>query len=156
DDMAKLHQAQIGVLPQKPLEVLASFHERLAPAGEKFKYSTAETTVLGYVLTRATKKNLTELTTQWLWQPMGAESDAAWNFAVDGVEQAGAGFNATLRDYGRLGLLLANDGRSGDKQIIPRIYLVEATDAAAQSEAFRPRRATPYFGYGYQFWLYPM
>jgi len=25
----------------------------------------------------------------------------------------------------------------------------------SQPEAFTPRKATPYFGYGYQFWLFP-
>ena len=41
------------------------------------------------------------------------------------------GFNATLSDYGRLGLLLANDGAIGNKQIIPKDYLLEATDCTA-------------------------
>jgi CubicO group peptidase (beta-lactamase class C family) len=41
------------------------------------------------------------------------------------------------------------------KQIIPKEYLLDATDWHRQPEAFRPYRATPYFGYGYQFWLFP-
>src|SRR5262249_14300186 len=64
-------------------------------------------------------------------------------------------FNATLRDYGRLGILLANDGATGERQIIPKDYLLEATDWRRQPEAFWPQRATPFFGYGYQFWLSP-
>ena len=64
-------------------------------------------------------------------------------------------FNATLRDYGRLGILLANDGALDGKQIIPRDYLLEATDWHRQPDAFRPQQATPYFGYGYQFWPFP-
>ncbi|WP_065754997.1 hypothetical protein [Bradyrhizobium paxllaeri] len=31
----------------------------------------------------------------------------------------------------------------------------DATDWHRQPEAFTPRKATPYFGYGYQFWLFP-
>ena len=64
-------------------------------------------------------------------------------------------FNATLRDYGRLGMLLANDGAVGGKQIVPKDYLLDATDWHRQPAAFAPGTATPYFGYGYQFWLYP-
>ena len=60
-----------------------------------------------------------------------------------------------LRDYGRLGILLANDGAVGGKQIVPKEYLLEATDWHRQPEAFAPRKATPFFGYGYQFWLFP-
>ena len=64
-------------------------------------------------------------------------------------------FNASLRDWGRLGLLLANDGRAGSQQVLPRDYLLDATDIARQPAAFAPGKATPFLGYGYQFWLLP-
>jgi CubicO group peptidase (beta-lactamase class C family) len=108
------------------------------------------------VLTRASGRNVATLTSQWLWQPLGAEADAAWGLGVDGQEGTGGTFHATLRDYGRLGLLLARDGQVGGKQVVPRDYLLEATDPARQPPAFRPRAATPYHGYGYLFWLFPM
>jgi CubicO group peptidase (beta-lactamase class C family) len=60
-----------------------------------------------------------------------------------------------LRDYGRLGVLLANDGAVGAKQVVPKDYLLEATDWHRQPPAFAPRLATPFFGYGYQFWTFP-
>jgi len=156
DDIARLSHAQRGIAPAAPLQVLASFHEREFTAGEKFGYASSETAVLGYVLARAAHRNLSDLTSEWLWQPLGAEADAAWNLSVDGQEQTMGSFNATLRDYGRLGLLLARDGRSGGRQIIPQQYLLDATTAERQPAAFRPRVATPYYGYGYLFWLLPM
>jgi CubicO group peptidase (beta-lactamase class C family) len=149
----------------RPAQVLRSITDRHAPAGEKFAYSSAETDVLSRVLLRSTGRNLTELTREWLWQPMGAEHDAYWRVSVDGVEQAYGAFNASLRDWGRLGLLLANNGQvrsegteggGGMKPLLPLEYLLDATDPARQPPAFRPHRATPYFGYGYQFWLFPM
>ncbi len=87
---------------------------------------------------------------------MGAERDAFWCNGRD--RQAGAYFcfNASLRDWGRLGVLMANDGKLGEQQILPADYLREATDAALQPAAFSPYKATPYFGYGYQFWLHPL
>src|SRR5262245_55728564 len=39
--------------------------------------------------------------------------------------------------------------------MIPRDYLLDATDAGRVPEQFRPGKATPFMGYGYQFWLYP-
>jgi CubicO group peptidase (beta-lactamase class C family) len=153
--MFRLRSAQLGTVAQKPLEALAAFGDRSSPAGAKFAYASAETTVLGYVLLRATDTDLAELTSRWLWQPLGAEAEAAWNVGVDGQEMAEGNFNARLRDYGRLGILLANEGRIGERQIVPAEYLLDATDAARQPEAFRPGAAMPYFGYGYQFWLYP-
>ena len=164
DDIARLSRASAGAQGAgKPVDVLRSITERHDPAGDKFVYASAETDVLGRVLTAATGKTMAELTSDWLWKPMGAEHDAFWRVSSDGQEQSFGAFNASLRDWGRLGLLLANDGRvggqAGDKagaqQVIPRDYLLNATDPARQPAAFKPRKATPYFGYGYQFWLMP-
>jgi CubicO group peptidase (beta-lactamase class C family) len=52
--------------------------------------------------------------------------------------------------------MLARDGRVGERQVVPREYVLDATDPERQPAAFKPRRATPYFGYGLQFWLFPM
>ncbi len=154
-ESARLFAAEAGRSKETPLQALASFNERLAPAGEKFVYCSSETAALGYVLTRATGRDMASLTSEWLWQPLSPQADAAWNLASDGHEQADGRFNATLRDYGRLALMLANDGFWEGHQIVPKDYLLEATDPAQQPHAFRPTIATPFFGYGYQFWLLP-
>ena len=157
DDIARLSRASAGVAGAgTPVDVLRSISDRHSPAGQKFVYASAETDVLGRILAGATGKNMTELTRDWLWQPMGAEHDAYWRIGADGQEQAYGTFNASLRDWARLGLLVANDGKVGNQQIVAREYLLDATDPARQPEAFKPRMATPYFGYGYQFWLMPM
>lgn len=157
DDISRLSRAGAGVPGAgTPLEVLRSITARHSPAGDKFVYASAETDVLGRVLAAATGKSVAELTSEWLWKPMGAEHEAFWRISSDGQEQAYGAFNASLRDWGRLGLLLANDGKAGAQQLVPADYLLDATDPARQPEAFRPRKATPYFGYGYQFWLLPM
>lgn len=156
DDVARLARAGAGIPGAGTTrEVLRSVGARHAPPGEKFVYASAETEVLGRALAGATGKTIAQLTAEWLWQPMGAENAAFWRLAADGHEMAYSGFNASLRDWGRLGLLLANDGRVGAAQVVPREYLLEATDPARQPPAFRPRTATPFYGYGYQFWLLP-
>ena len=157
DDIARLSRASGGVPGAgTPVDVLRSITARHTAAGEKFVYASGETDVLGRVLTAASGKNMAELTSEWLWKPMGAEHEAFWRMGVDGQEQAHGAFNASLRDWGRLGLLLANDGKAGGQQVVPLAYLLDATDPARQPPAFRPRKATPYFGYGYQFWLMPL
>ena len=60
-----------------------------------------------------------------------------------------------LRDYARLGLLLAHDGRRGDRQIIPTAWVHAATTVPAESWHLKPYVATRYFGYGYQTWIFP-
>ncbi|MFN5177935.1 serine hydrolase domain-containing protein [Limnohabitans sp.] len=151
-----LHQPANRDQSARVAEHLNQRTTREVEQGTRFRYATIETEILGRVLSKATGQNLSVLTQQWLWQPMGAEHEAHWLFATtDGVESAGGGFNATLRDYGRLGLLLAQDGQREGRQIIPRAFLLEATDLSSQPSAFQPRTATPYMGYGYQTWLLP-
>jgi CubicO group peptidase (beta-lactamase class C family) len=155
DDISRLSRSIAGSGP-RPAQLLKTFSDRINPAGEKFVYATAETEVLSRVLTGAAGgKTMSELTTEWLWKPLGAERDALWKIAADGQEQGGGGFAATLRDWGRLGLLLAADGKVGEQQVVPREYLLDATDATRQPPAFAPGKATPQLGYGYQFWLSP-
>jgi CubicO group peptidase (beta-lactamase class C family) len=149
DDAAKfalLHGTK-GSIP-----AFLAFNVREAPAGERFHYASIETQVLAVVVHAATGKSLSEYMEQKLWQPMGAEADATWITGPDGIERGAAFFSATLRDWGRLGMLLANDGALDDTQIIPRDYLVEATDWHKHPAAFQPRASPPSNGYGYQFW----
>lgn len=142
--------------PEKIAEYLNTKTTRAVEQGQRFKYATIETEILGRVLSRAAGMSITQITQEWLWKPMGAESEARWLLAgADQGEGTGGSFNATLRDYARFGVLLANDGLRGHAQIIPREFLLDATDAARQPAAFRPRHATPGMGYGYQTWIAP-
>ena len=151
-----LYSPENRMRPEKIVEYLNTKTTREAEQGLRFKYATIETEILGRVLSRAAGMSITQMTQEWLWKPMGAESEARWLLAgADQGEGTGGSFNATLRDYARFGVLLANDGLRGDVQIIPREYLLDATDAARQPGAFRPRNATPGMGYGYQTWIAP-
>ena len=137
------------------IAALREFQTREAEQGTRFHYASSETVILTVLLHEVTGTTLSEYLTARLWQPIGTEADATWTTTTDGTESGLGNFNATLRDYGRLGMLLANDGAVGGKQIVPKDYLLDATDWHRQPSAFQPRKATPYFGYGYQFWLYP-
>ena len=152
DDLSRF----VGIRNSKgALEALQTFTAREAQEGTRFHYASSETVVLALVVNAVTGKTLSEYLTERLWQPMGAEGDATWIRDINGLELALGNFNAVLRDYGRLGVVLANDGAVGGKQILPRNFLLEATDWRKQPTAFAPGKATPYFGYGYQFWLFP-
>jgi CubicO group peptidase (beta-lactamase class C family) len=152
DDLSRFVQIRYA---KGTVAALRAFTKREVPEGERFAYATSETAMLSVLMKAVTGKTMSEYLTEKLWQPMGAESDASWARGSDGLDNGGGSFNAVLRDYGRLGVLLANDGALGDRQILPKAYLLEATDWHKQPAAFTPGRATPYFGYGYKFWLYP-
>ncbi|WP_137919397.1 serine hydrolase [Hydrogenophaga sp. 2FB] len=155
DDVMRMGRAFVAD-PQGSMAVLKTIQQRHAPEGERFVYASAETEVLGYALRGATGRSLAGLTQSWLWEPMGAEHEAFWRTGADGQEGAFGFFNASLRDWGRLGALLAEDGQVAGRQVVPRDYLLAGTDAAQLPAALKPGRATPYFGYGHQFWVLPM
>jgi CubicO group peptidase (beta-lactamase class C family) len=154
DDLERFGRAVIRGGVEEAAKVITV---RDAPQGTRFSYASAETEVLAGVLRGATGTSVSGYLGPRLWQAMGAETSALWRAERTGLERAAGNFNATLRDYGRLGIVLANDGLRPDtkQQLIPRDYLLEATDWRRAPEAFRPRTATPYYGYNYQFWTFP-
>ena len=64
-------------------------------------------------------------------------------------------FNGVLREYARLGRLLAHDGAWEERQIIPAQYMIDATTTRPADAYLAPGKAMPTFGYGYFFWLPP-
>jgi CubicO group peptidase (beta-lactamase class C family) len=152
DDLAKFNRIRFT---RDSIAALREFETREVEQGTRFHYASNQTVVLTVLLHAVTGTTLSEYLTPRLWQPMGAEADATWVRTKDGTETGSGNFNAILRDYGRLGILLANDGAADGRQIVSKDYLLEATDWHRQPEAFTPTKATPYFGYGYQFWLFP-
>lgn len=137
-----------------------SVTERAEAQGTRFNYAGAQTQILGLVLRRATHRTLCDYIDDKIWQPIGAEAKASWMLnPVDKAEIAQGDFNATVRDYARLGLMLANDGMVSGHQIVSAEHLLDMTDASRQPPAFRPGgmkwHDSSYYGYGLQVWLLP-
>ena len=150
DDSAKFGRALQRPGSPGAAALLRQYDNREVPEGTRFYYAGSETETLGLVLAAATGQPLPAYASERLWKPMGAETDAAWSTDANGQALAFCCFNARLRDYARLALLLANDGGG----IIPAAWVREATTAPRDS--FRaPRKATPFAGYGYQTWIMP-
>src|SRR5918996_4151204 len=114
------------------------FNDRVAPAETRFAYASVETQVLGLVLRSVTGRPVAEYLEQTIWQPMGAEADATWLIDRAGQEATFCCLNAVLRDYARLGLLLAHDGNWRGRQLIPRAWLEDATRVSADQPHLRP------------------
>jgi CubicO group peptidase (beta-lactamase class C family) len=117
----KLHEQAI-ILNKMRFADGALETKRANAPGSTFNYSTLDTFVVGWVIERATGQKLAPYTQANLWGPLGAEADAFW--LADGPppvgrELAGMGYNAVLRDFGRLGQLMFEGGKRGGKQILP-------------------------------------
>lgn len=134
---------------------IAQFNRRIAPPGTRYSYASIEPDVLGVVLHAVTGKSLSDYLREKVWEPIGAEADATWLVDAEGLELAHFGFSAVLRDYARLGRLLAHDGAWQRRQVIPAPWMTEATTVRAADAYLAPGKAMPNFGYGYLMWLLP-
>jgi CubicO group peptidase (beta-lactamase class C family) len=149
-----------AAIAREGVEVAAGvLSHRAAAAGAQFNYSSADSAILGTVLRAATGMSISDYLSSRLWQAVGAEETALWRADRTGLEVTYGNFNATLRDYARLAIVLANDGVRPDdskrKAIVPIDFLLDATDWKRAPVQFHPGRATPGLGYGYQFWCFP-
>jgi CubicO group peptidase (beta-lactamase class C family) len=132
-------------------ETVREFEWREAPGGTRFRYLSADSQVLGLVLTSALKQPLAEYLSDKIWRPMGAEAHATWLLDKAGYEAGYCCINAVLRDYARFGMLLANYGALDGKQIIPAGWVKAASTPSARH--LEVGTATPNNGYGYQTWI---
>jgi CubicO group peptidase (beta-lactamase class C family) len=136
-----------------PVQAIAAFNTREAPPDTKFSYGGIQTETLGLILTAATKMTLSDYLRTRIWQPTGAEANATWMVDRTGQEAAFCCVSAVLRDWARLGLMLAHDGAWNGRRIVPRQWMLDAT--TVQAPFLAPMTATRFYGYGYQIWLFP-
>lgn len=155
-DEGPFFQVMMGQRPESVLQFLREVQGGEFEPGSKFRYMSTDAVVLGYVLTKASGKTLSDLCSEWIWQDIGADQDAQWQLMKDDVEYGGGNVFATLRDYGRLGMLMAQEGKVGGKQVIPKKWFDLATDPDEQAWAFKPLNTKAWFGYGYLTWIFPL
>ena len=157
DDEAILIRGSAGNLGPGGVNTVMPFrnNKRIYEPGKKFQYGSCQSQVLGLVLRQAIGKSLADYLSEKIWQLLGAESDASWQIDKSGQEAAFCCLGATLLDFGRLGMLLANDGVANGKQILPQEWVREATQPTPGYPHLKPGVDHPYFGYGYQFWVFP-
>jgi CubicO group peptidase (beta-lactamase class C family) len=154
DDAAKLSRLLWQQGGAGPVAAVRQFDTIEAPPDTVFHYAGLDSETLGLVLTAATKVRPADYLASRIWQRIGTESPASWQVDASGQEATFCCLSAVLRDWARFGELLAHDGAWNGVQIIPRQWVLDATTAPA-SGPFAPGVAGPFYGYGYQTWLFP-
>jgi CubicO group peptidase (beta-lactamase class C family) len=136
-------------------------------AGTHYEYGSIHGQLLWEVLSgRLHGKTVSRYFQDRLWDAIGAERAATWSLdsAEHGVEKFSAGFNATTRDYARLGVLFQHRGEAGDQRVLPAQWvedsiayddvagLVHTSDGAVRRGHYQWFRTTDgccYFAKGY-------
>ena len=135
--------------PQTMFDLILSLDVVEHEHGGRFSYRSIETDVLAFALERASGKRFAQLLSDELWQKLGMEADGCMTVDAAGFALADGGLNACLRDYGRFGQMILENG-SG---IVPASW-IEATRTGDHA-LFR----APYTGvlpdgaYRNQFWI---
>lgn len=146
-DRRHMLELQIEQQPSTILRYVSS-RPRVATPGTLWNYSTGETHIVGALLHAALGRWLSDYLSERIWAPFGMEWDATWWLeSPGGLEVAGAGISATLRDYGRFGLFMLGEGVIDGRRILPENWVRDATSP-------RPLNGTR-LDYGYMWWPVP-
>ena len=105
------------------------------------EYRSVNTQMLGLIVQKVTGNFLADEFTTRVWQKVGADYDATWNVdKKQGHEKAFCCFNATARDYARVGQALM----SGDPKIASTSWKARLSNPAVTLDYG--------WGYGAQMW----
>jgi CubicO group peptidase (beta-lactamase class C family) len=132
DAQMRAYTAATNWDPVTPEESGTNFHgffENLTappnPHGGPFKYISANTDLLGWVIERATNRSFASLASELLWKPMGAEDAASITVDRKGAPRCTGGLCTTIRDFARIGQLVMQKGRRDSIDIIPADWIAD-------------------------------
>jgi CubicO group peptidase (beta-lactamase class C family) len=115
--------------------------------GTRAEYRSVDSQMLGFIIQRVTGMSVSDYFSKNVWMPIGAEDSAFWN--VDhkgGLEKTFCCFNATARDYARVGAIILDQG------------MTKTDGSTVIDPAWMERLLTPAdtldhnWGYGAQVW----
>lgn len=132
-DLARLQGCTVDGAPGCIFSLLKEIGARPealeSEGGRTWAYSDGDVSLTAYVVQEAVGMSPALYLQKKLWQPYGMESVAYWNQEARGGAVVGAsGFAASLRDYGRFGQFILDDGRLPDgTPLLTENWLEEAT-----------------------------
>jgi len=114
--------------------------------GTVWQYNGGTTELLAEIIRRVSGKNILEFAKEFLFNPIGI-SKSEWTISPATKSPAAAsGLRITSRDMLQFGILYLHNGKWGNKQIVPEVWVKESFT----SQIKRPENG----GYGYQFWIF--
>ncbi|MBX3585686.1 MAG: serine hydrolase [Ramlibacter sp.] len=116
--------------------------------GAAFEYKSVDTEVIGWLIQRVTGQRYSELLSQRLWTPLGMQEDGYVWVDPQGGQTTSVGVSATLRDLGRLGEMLRQQGRYNGRQVISAASVAQIR-GGADPQKFRAAGMTMRDGYSY-------
>lgn len=131
---------------------VAEWNGRREAPGTRYNYNELCPLTIGLVIRAVTGGSLSAFAEKVLWQPLGAEADATWTCDREGQEFNCIGFAARLRDWARLGRLVAQRGHANGRQIVSEAWINECTRWGEHDQAGRHGIAMAHAGYKAHMW----
>lgn len=135
--------------PQSPwnLAYLSPHHETYLvdsypltdPPGTKFSYSNATSDLVAILIERATGRRYGDFISEEVLQPIGAMGGSIWVNRPGGTAHSGCCMYLPAETWLRLGILLLEEGRVADRQLLPEGYTAQMMTASPQN---------PHYGLG--------
>ena len=123
--------------------------------GEIFKYCSAGTDVLAWIVESVTGLRYHDAVSRRLWSRLGCEEDAQITVDAAGFGFANGGISCTARDLARLGLLMLDGGVIDGRRVVSSEWIrrtIEGGDPdAATGTVFQ--RVHPSGSYSNQWWI---
>ncbi len=141
--MAKSEWAAMAIMLADNVEDTALGLETQKKPGAEFNYNNSNPQIAGAVLRRALgKESYASYLSRTLWCGVGNAPATLWSESTEGAPRFYAGLNTGLHDWARLGQLILDQGKVGDKQIVPAEWIAAMTTPGATNA-----------NYGYLTWI---
>jgi hypothetical protein len=131
---------------------VANWNQRKEEQGRTYNYNELCPLTLGMVIRKVSGSSMSAFAEKFLWQPIGAQSAATWTTDSLKNEFNCIGFAATLRDWARLGTLIANRGRADKVQVVSEAWIQECTSWSEKDSQVRMGVASSRYGYKAHMW----
>ncbi|MGE5249168.1 MAG: serine hydrolase [Bacteroidota bacterium] len=115
--------------------------------GKYFSYCGMSSYLLSAILTQVTGMSALDFAKQNLFGPLGIEQ-VHWPADPNGINHGWGDLSLHPSDMGKLGVLFLNNGRWGDRQVVPAAWIAEAFQSYAANTGRKEN-------YGYGWWISP-
>ncbi len=115
--------------------------------GKLFNYNSMNTYMLSAIVHEVSGQSMMDYLQDRLWAPLGI-TNLFWETCPKGIEKGGWGLYIRPEDMAKIGQLILQEGRWGNRQIVSADWIREATTAH-----MTPLDVIGDFNYGYQIWV---
>ncbi|MBW1821091.1 MAG: serine hydrolase, partial [Deltaproteobacteria bacterium] len=112
--------------------------------GEHWAYNSSSLILVGEIISKASKKTIPDFANRCLFEPLGIK-DFQWGFSPKRKAWLAGNAKMKPRDMAKVGFMMLNGGKWGNKQIVSQKWINESTRAYEITNNGA--------GYGYLWWI---